>query len=99
MDIVAIKDPNSDLPHKIPTPEIFLSHLAHLDIKPTDEIVFYDDFSVTGAARAHYLFKHFGIDSKIANFTLKYWLKQGYELEEGPVKFKEQVKSKEVDRR
>ena len=97
MDIVTIKDPNSDLPHKIPPIDIFVSHLEHLDIKPTDDIVFYDDFSIIGAARAHYLFRHFGINSRIANFTLKEWVRHGYELEEGPVKFKEQVNSKEVE--
>ena len=91
MDIESIKDVISNLPHKIPNKADFANYLKLHDIRPTDDIVFYDDFSIIGSFRAHFLFQHFGIPSSVANFTLTDWLKSNQEIEKGDVQFHQQV--------
>lgn len=98
LDITGVKDTQSNLPHKIPAVGEFARHLEKNDIRPTDQIVFYDDFSVVGAARAHFLFSHFGIKTLIGNFTIDSWIKQNFPVEEGEPTFKPEVASPEVGR-
>jgi thiosulfate/3-mercaptopyruvate sulfurtransferase len=96
LDIESVKDPSSALPHKIPPMSVFASTLELHDIKPTDDIFFYDDFSVVGAARAYYLFSRFQVPSRICNFTLEKWGREGHPVERGAPSFNATVWSLEV---
>lgn len=91
MKIDNIRNSDANAPSKIPSVDDFAVHLRRNDLKPEDEIIFYDDFSIVGAARAHFLFHHFGIDSSIGNFTNETLSKQKFQFEEGTPTFKAQV--------
>lgn len=94
VDGIRNSDPKAD--SKIPSVDDFAVELRKNDLKPEDEIIFYDDFSIVGAARAHFLFHHFGIHSSVGNFTNESLSKQKFQFEEGAPTFKSQVSSKEV---
>ena len=59
-DIDAIKDPNSDLPHMIPSPDQFETHMRQLGFQNNDLIVVYDNSPFLSAARAWWLLRMFG---------------------------------------
>ena len=59
-DIDAIKDPNSDLPHMLPSPEQFETHMQELGFQNDDLIVVYDNSPFLSAARAWWLLRMFG---------------------------------------
>ena len=59
-DIDAIKDPNSVLPHMLPSPEQFENHMQHLGFHNDDLIVVYDNSPFLSAARAWWLLRMFG---------------------------------------
>ena len=59
-DIDAIKDPNSDLPHMLPTPKQFESHMQELGLRNKDTIVVYDNSPFLSSARAWWLLRMFG---------------------------------------
>lgn len=87
MDVESIKDPSSSLPHKIPPIGSFAEKLELYDLRPTDDIFFYDDFTVVGAARAHFLFARFQVPSTICNFSLERWGRDGHPVEKGAPSF------------
>ena len=91
INIESVRDPGSDHPHKIPSKLDFLQHLKTHDVRPTDDIIFYDDFSVIGASRARFLFGHFGISSAVANFRTEDWLREGQCMERDGQSFQKQV--------
>lgn len=56
-------DPDSDLPHTLPTPERFAARLEHAGIGPDDWVVVYDTSGVNlSAARIWWTFRVFGHD-------------------------------------
>ncbi len=59
-DIDAIKDPNSDLPHMLPTPKQFENHMQQLGLRNKDTIVVYDNSPFLSSARAWWLLRMFG---------------------------------------
>lgn len=69
----------------------FKQYLRSHDIRPTDKILFYDDYGIVGAARSWWLFQVFGIQSQILNGGFKKWIDAGYELETGAVQYKPRV--------
>ena len=89
MDIEGFKDITSPLPHKIPNKHDFFEYLKQHNIKPDDKIFFYDDFSITGASRAHFIFTHYEIPSNVLNF--KIGKATDVPTEEGEPKFKPEV--------
>ena len=59
-DIDAIKDPDSDLPHMLPTPKQFEKHMQQLGLRNKDTIVVYDNSPFLSSARAWWLLRMFG---------------------------------------
>ena len=59
-DIDAIKDPDSDLPHMLPTAQQFEAHMQELGINNNDYVVVYDNSPFLSAARAWWLLRMFG---------------------------------------
>ena len=59
-DIDVASDPDSDLPHMLPTAERFAAIMERLGIRPTDRVVCYDGSGVNlSAARVWWLFRVF----------------------------------------
>ena len=59
-DIDAIKDPDSELPHMLPTAQQFEAHMQRLGINNNDYVVVYDNSPFLSAARAWWLLRMFG---------------------------------------
>jgi thiosulfate/3-mercaptopyruvate sulfurtransferase len=61
LDLDAVSDTASDLPHMLPSPEAFAAAMETLGIHPTDRIVCYDGSGVNlSAARGWWMFRVFG---------------------------------------
>ncbi|NHF72166.1 3-mercaptopyruvate sulfurtransferase [Paracoccus xiamenensis] len=61
-DIDAVADPDTDLPHMLPTPEAFARAVSALGIGDGDQVVIYDDAATHSAARAWWTFRAMGYD-------------------------------------
>eukprot|EP00475_Leptophrys_vorax_P001721 TRINITY_DN10957_c0_g1_i1.p1 TRINITY_DN10957_c0_g1~~TRINITY_DN10957_c0_g1_i1.p1 ORF type:complete len:448 (-),score=-14.02 TRINITY_DN10957_c0_g1_i1:180-1523(-) len=59
-DIDAIADPNTDLPHMLPTAAAFSAAASALGLSSRDHIVVYDTKGLFSAARAWWMFRVFG---------------------------------------
>jgi thiosulfate/3-mercaptopyruvate sulfurtransferase len=60
-DIDVASDPDSDLPHMLPSPERFASIMERLGVRPSDRIVCYDGSGANlSAARAWWMLRVFG---------------------------------------
>ncbi len=87
VDIEAIKDTDSSLPHMLPTPQAFSEYVGKLGIGETFTIVVYDGLGVFSAPRVRWMFRTFGaISVFILAGGLPAWKEAGYPLEEGPQK-------------
>ena len=59
-DLEASSDPDSDLPHMLPSPEAFGARMGRLGLSDTDHIVVYDTVGVRASARAWWMFRTMG---------------------------------------
>lgn len=60
-DLDAVSDPDSGLPHMLPTPERFAAVVERLGVRPSDLVICYDGSGVNlSAARAWWMFRVFG---------------------------------------
>ncbi len=59
-DIDAIKDPNSDLPHMLPTAQQFEANMQELGINNNDIVIVYDNSPFLSSARGWWLLRMFG---------------------------------------
>ena len=76
-DIDAIKDPDSDLPHMLPTREKWEQILSCLGISNEDRIIVYDNSDVVSSCRGWYNFIYFGHDKdqvSVLDGGLKKWI-------------------------
>lgn len=55
-DLEASSDPDSDLPHMLPSPEAFAARMGRLGLRETDHIVVYDTVGIRSAARVWWMF-------------------------------------------
>lgn len=77
-DIDAIADPDTDLPHMLPSAEKFAADVGRLGIGNDDKVVVYDTVGTTGAARVWWTFRAFGHrDVAILDGGLPKWLAEG----------------------
>jgi thiosulfate/3-mercaptopyruvate sulfurtransferase len=84
-DIDAISDPETDLPHMLPTPEAFASAAGALGLSREAEIVVYDSFGVRSAARAWWTLRVMGYRRvQVLDGGLRAWRAAGLPLETGP---------------
>ena len=61
-DIDAVADPDTDLPHMLPTPEAFARAVSALGIGDGDQVVIYDAAATRSAARVWWTFRAMGHD-------------------------------------
>ena len=80
-DINDIADPESTLPHMIPSPEIFAEKVAALGISNDCKVVAYDQHGIYSAARVWWMFRCFGHDNvAVLDGGLPAWRAMGYPI-------------------
>ena len=84
-DIDRIADPDSHLPHMVPTPDDFAAHMRALGLSNDDHVVMYDDSDVRSAARGWWMMRLFGHRTvSILDGGLPAWKAAGGDMEAGP---------------
>lgn len=83
-DIDQIADPDTDLPHMVPSPGRFARLMGALGVGNTSRIVFYDQKGLASAARGWWLMGLFGHDNTaVLDGGLPKWLKEGRATRDG----------------
>lgn len=84
-DVDRCSDPESDLPHTLPTPERFAACMEELGITNDDRVVVYDGSGVNlSAPRVWWTFRIFGHDRvAVLDGGLAAWLRGGHPTEAG----------------
>jgi thiosulfate/3-mercaptopyruvate sulfurtransferase len=84
-DIDLIADTESPLPHMLPTPEKFASHVRKMGVGDGSKVICYDSVGLFSAARVWWMFKVFGHgDVAVLDGGLPKWKAEGRPLENGP---------------
>ncbi len=84
-DIDELSDPDSPLPHMLPSPEKFASRMRKMGIGDGNRVVAYDTLGLFSAARAWWMFRVMGHqDVAILDGGLPKWKAEGKPLEDGP---------------
>lgn len=82
-----VVDPDSDLPHTIPSPVIFEEHASAMGISRNDTIVVYDGPGMFSAARVWWLFRTFGANKVyVLDGGLDRWKESGRPVTDAPTK-------------
>jgi len=85
-DLDAVSDPNTDLPHMLPSPEAFAASMGGLGLSHTDILVVYDTVGLFSAPRAWWMLRHMGAsDVRVLDGGLPRWREEGRALDAGPV--------------
>jgi len=83
-DIDAIADPDTNLPHMVPTPGRFARLLGALGVSNASRIVFYDQKGLASAARGWWLMGLFGHDNAaVLDGGLPKWQREGRATQDG----------------
>jgi thiosulfate/3-mercaptopyruvate sulfurtransferase len=83
-DIDEVADPDTDLPHMVPSPGRFAKLLAAMGVSNASRVIFYDQKGLASAARGWWLMGLFGHDSAaVLDGGLPKWTKEGRPLESG----------------
>jgi thiosulfate/3-mercaptopyruvate sulfurtransferase len=83
-DIDQIADPDTDLPHMVPTPGRFARLMGALGVGNGSRVVFYDQKGLASAARGWWLMGLFGHDdAAVLDGGLPKWVKEGRAVQDG----------------
>ena len=83
-DIEAFSDPDTTLPHMVPSQGRFARLISALGVRNDSDVVFYDQSGVVSAARGWWLLGLFGHDRvRVLDGGLPAWRDEGYMLEQG----------------
>ncbi|QOG05675.1 3-mercaptopyruvate sulfurtransferase [Aureimonas sp. OT7] len=81
----AVVDPQSSLPHTLPSPSVFSKAAGALGLSSDDRIVVYDGIGLFSAARVWWMLRVFGArDVLVLDGGLPAWLAAGLPTESGP---------------
>jgi len=84
-DLEASSDPDSALPHMLPSPEAFGARMGGLGLGETDHIVVYDTVGIRSSARAWWMFRAMGASRvQVLDGGLPKWRAEGRPIESGP---------------
>lgn len=84
-DLEASSDPDSALPHMLPTPGFFAARMGQLGISADDSIVVYDTLGIRSSARCWWMFRAMGTrDVRVLDGGLPKWRAEGRPVENGP---------------
>ena len=96
-DIDEICDPQSELPHMVPSPEKFVSRIRAMGIGDKHKIIIYDGAGLFSAARVWWLFKLMGkVEVSVLDGGLPKWLKDGYPSDNQQVVMRDQHMTAEL---
>ncbi|ODT61070.1 MULTISPECIES: 3-mercaptopyruvate sulfurtransferase [Paracoccus] len=85
LDIDAISDKRSTLPHMAPPPEMFISRLRAMGVGDGHQVVIYDNSDVRSAFRVWWTFRLMGkTDVAVLDGGLAKWLAEGRATEDMP---------------
>jgi thiosulfate/3-mercaptopyruvate sulfurtransferase len=85
LDIDAVADRATDLPHMLPDPASFAAAMEALGIGNGARIVFYDQKGMASAARGWWMMRVFGHDAvSVLDGGLPKWIAEGHPTESGP---------------
>ncbi len=83
-DIDEIADPDTDLPHMVPSPGRFAKLMAAMGVSNHSRLVFYDQKGLASAARGWWLMGLFGHDqAAVLDGGLPKWRKEGRAIQAG----------------
>jgi len=83
-DIDLVADPDTDLPHMVPTPGRFAKLMAQLGVGNASRVVFYDQKGLASAARGWWLMLLFGHDNAaVLDGGLPKWVKEARPIQSG----------------
>jgi thiosulfate/3-mercaptopyruvate sulfurtransferase len=83
-DIDVVADPDTDLPHMVPTPGRFAKLMNQLGVSNSSRVVFYDQKGLASAARGWWLMGLFGHDNAaVLDGGLPKWIAEGRPTEKG----------------
>jgi thiosulfate/3-mercaptopyruvate sulfurtransferase len=84
LDIDAVSDTSSPLPHMLPSAEVFGRAMEELGIGRNDRIIVYDNSPTRNSARGWFMLRHFGADRvAILDGGFPKWLAEGRPTESG----------------
>ncbi|MGH1594532.1 3-mercaptopyruvate sulfurtransferase [Yersinia proxima] len=84
-DIDAIADSSTDLPHMLPSPQVFSEMVGQLGVSDQHTLVIYDDGNLFSAPRVWWTFRIFGAQNVyILAGGISGWQQAGFALESGP---------------
>lgn len=79
-----IVDPDSNLPHTLPSPDVFAAAVGDLGVSETDTIVVYDGVGLFTAPRVWWLLRTFGAkDVRVLDGGFPAWREAGLPVETG----------------
>jgi len=85
-DLEASSDPDSALPHMLPSPAAFAARMGALGIAADDRIVVYDTLGIRSSARAWWMFRTMGARAvRVLDGGLPKWRAEGRPVESGPI--------------
>ena len=83
-DLEASSDPDSDLPHMLPSAEAFAARMGGLGLRETDHIVVYDTVGIRTSARAWWMFRGMGASRvQVLDGGLPKWRAEGRPVHSG----------------
>lgn len=83
LDIGAVSDPGSDLPHMAPAPEAFAARMGAMGIGDDTQVVVYDGAGLFSAARVWWLFRAMGkTNVAVLDGGLPKWRAEGREIDD-----------------
>ncbi len=83
-DVDGIRDPNTDLPHMLPSPDSFGQTVSALGIDSGDMVIVYDAPGSAAAPRVWWTFRVFGhADVAVLDGGLKKWMAEGRPVDDG----------------
>lgn len=84
-DIDEIADPDSSLPHMLPTPAAFEAHMARLGVASGDRVVIYDAGGLAPSARAWWMLRAMGHEAvTVLDGGLPKWLAESLPIDADP---------------
>lgn len=84
LDLDASSDPDSPLPHMLPTSADFAARMGGLGISERDAIVVYDTVGIRSSARVWWMFRVMGATNvRVLDGGLPKWLAEGRPVESG----------------
>ncbi|MBV8912847.1 MAG: sulfurtransferase, partial [Acetobacteraceae bacterium] len=83
-DIDVVADPDTTLPHMVPTPGRFERLMGEMGVSNTTFVVFYDQKGIASSARGWWLMGLFGHDAAaVLDGGLPKWMREGRPVESG----------------